>query len=260
MKKLSLKTDYKMNKLVIMSLVIGLLIPVLFFGYIQRKLMNEKFNYNPCTTSGTYLIKSLRSTYKLWSWSNYPKNYCPKCSDYDSTDVNCNYLIVDLSFKEPELELYQDSIIMSFAKKIWADSVNSQLDTLQLSLRNEHYTGFSISEYFIDFIITKSDLANNFSKFDLIDNSVVPTYEITKELFGKSYSTDGEINRLTINVLVKEDILNINSIPKIIKKNYKDIFRKKDIGELEIRVKITNPKCILCTSKEYKFYFQLKKK
>src|SRR6185437_5959968 len=130
--------------------VVSIIVVVLFFGFFILVLLigDEVYNRNPCKASSGYLADSLRKKYHIWSWSDSPKNFCFKCSDFDSTKVECNIIDCSLRFDDTTLTSIGDSLINNFAQLFWKFPENENVDSLYLTIESKqnikHYSLYTV--------------------------------------------------------------------------------------------------------------------
>jgi len=235
--------------------IVSTLVFVLFLGVIFLAALMEitdVFNKNPCEASEGYLADTLLGK-KFHITLMYPKNYCMKCYDYDSTKVQCNIIYSTIEFEDSSLTFIGDSIINEFAKLFWGFPGNKNVDSLYLTIKNVRRTANST-----DWQIVYSNLSTkNISKENLANepelSKTKPKIKLINESEGWIEEHSIKTKTLNIELEASHDYNDFESVVDDYYKQYIKIGILKDSVIFNVDIKVDYPTGGLISSKEYEY-------
>jgi len=231
--------DQIMKRPFILIVSIILLSVAGFFGFAIYTLENEEYHQSPCESSAEILTDTLEKIYHIWGWSTYPKNFCGKCSDYDSTNVDCKIITCVLRMSESELDFQQDSMIYNVMNLFWSFSQNKMVDSLYLTIRNNRK---SIITH-----LSKADLKKKPEKiiYDTTRNmsafSISHVFEGSEQGGGWDYESY-DIKTRELKILSRVDPGDYDDVAEYYYNKELDRCKKDAISTLTIEIETANPK------------------
>lgn len=232
---------------------------------------SDKYNNNPCKANSEFILKKWRPQ----GSSSYPKNFCIKCDDYDSTKVNCHVYNLSLSFQYPELEIHSDSLASIIAKTFWEQPENKMVDTLNLTLEST----FSLSEKYPSRIFATDNLIKENLRQDAIAE-IRTSYQFQKNIydsvnlkinnasnskiksqsFGEKHFGYFVANVMTVDVDI--DVLSMKIFPEsfVLKNNFKQELIANNVDDFELEYSVLRPNSAYCTKQTIEICFFLNDK
>lgn len=241
------------NRIRYKLLITGIL-ALLFLSFALYSLLNEKYYKSPCKSSGEPLTDSLRKKYNIWSWNDYPKNFCTKCDDYDSSKVNCNVFTCNLHIKEPQLDFQQDSMIFNILNTFWSFPQNKKVDSLYLTIENNQ-----------KLIVTKNSKLDLKRKINLITYDTLKSiseFKIIDRVDGEEFGGGGDYEKYRIKtreilIITSTDLKDYNKVANYFFNKELQNCKVEKIATLTIKIITKKPKGQFIHEKTTNFYFEI---
>jgi len=225
-----------------------------FCGYVIYALENEEYHQSPCESSAEIVTDSLRKLYKVWSWSSYPKNFCSKCSDYDSTKVDCKILMCELGISDPELDFQEDSLIHNVINIFWSFPQNKIVDSLYLTIGNNTKR--------IKTSLSRSDLKKTPEKIFYDTDRSISNFTILDVIEGSEQGGGGDyenydIKTRELKILSRVDLVDYEDVAEYYYNKELDRCKKDAVSMLTIEIETANPKGQFVENKISTYVYQI---